>query len=378
MTDNKIVIINQSSGYLTFDIIEAFEKTCKDVTLLASNDPSSDNSLNFISITPYDKKNIYKRFISWVKGYRDIKKYLSTLKKNEYILFFTNPPFSYFAISKFKNPFSIIIYDLYPDALNNIKCPGIIKKYWVKKNRQIFKRADKIFTLSEGMKTEVEKYVEKSKIEVAPLWSKQIKPDIIEPEDNKFIIENRLQNKFLILYSGNMGLTHNLEPLIEIASSLKEYDDIEFIFIGEGGKKQKLIEMVNRLNLTNCKFYPYLPAEDLKYSLSAASLGVVSVSKETANISVPSKTFNLLSYGVPIIALAPEKSEISRLIHKYKFGISTRRKDIEEIKKWILRCKNDKDLYLQLKDNAKETAKNFTKENAKIIVKAIEKRGYYN
>ena len=363
----NIVIINQTTGYLTEDIAEAYVKEDFQVTLLSSQFTKNELFLPYkvIHITPYDRSSILKRIKSWWNAYQEIKKYLNKIDKKTKILYFSNPPFSYFASKKLKNPFSIVLYDLYPDALNNIPCPEFIKKYWAAQNKKIFPKADKIYTLSEGMKKEIENYCEANKIKVIPLWVNQENPVIVPENENKFLLENGIKNKFIILYSGNMGLTHNLEPLIEVARQLKDNKEIMFVFIGEGGKKQKLIELSQSYGLENCRFYPYLPEEDLKYSLSGADIGVVSVSKDTANISVPSKTFNLLSYHIPILALSPEASEINALITKYGCGKVFNGQDIYIIKDWILKCVKEKDYFINLRKKSFEASKDFTKENAK-------------
>jgi hypothetical protein len=89
------------------------------------------------------------------------------------------------------------------------------------------------------MKQQLLDYVDENKIQVVSIWpgSGDFKP--IQKEGNKFLLEKKWMNKFIVLYSGNLGIGHKLEVLIEAAEGLRDIDEILFLFIGEGSKKKK-------------------------------------------------------------------------------------------------------------------------------------------
>lgn len=164
---------------------------------------------------------------------------------------------SYFPSLILKHQYSVIVYDVYPDALSNV---GIyqdswIYKVWVKINRRIYSNADKIYTLSSGMAALLLKYCDKDKIVVIPNWMGMDSLSRIEKTENPFILKHNLLDKFVVMYSGNIGFTHNVESIIEIAEEIKENEDIIFFIIGEGLKKNELMSWVKDRNLKNCYFY---------------------------------------------------------------------------------------------------------------------------
>lgn len=365
---NSVVIVNQSVGYLTIDVCNSLVKHYENVTLISGKiDPSVhqlDSRIKIESIVSYDKSNIAKRIYTWVKGTWQLYKIIKKKYPDADILFFTNPPTSYLTMLKLKNRFSIVEYDVYPDALKNIKCPAFIIKKWTRWNQKLFREANGIVALSNGMKKILTKYVEPDKVQVIPLWPSSSIVEKIQPEENLFITENNLQEKFIVMYSGNIGYTHNVESIIQLAEAMKDYNNIAFLIIGEGGKKEKIIKMANEKGLSNCHFHDFLPADKLKYSLSAANIGIVTLTEETAAVSVPSKSFNLLSYGVPILNIAPNGSELGNVISKYGCGASFSDKQLDLMKSFLIKCSEDKQYYLDLCNATFEANLNFTVDNA--------------
>lgn len=363
-----VILVNQSTGYLTVDICNAFAKKYDRVVLLAGKVETfsrklSDN-VEVVSICSYDKSSIVKRLMTWIKGSLQIKKYLFSLSETVDVLYFTNPPLSYLWADKMEHRFGIVEYDIYPDALVNVKCPSFIMKWWTKRNKDIFNKSVNIITLSDGMRDQLTQYVEADKIKVIYNWG--VNDDIkrIALEDNTFVKKLNLTDKFVVMYSGNIGYTHNVETIIDVASRCKNKNNIVFLIIGDGGKKSTLLKRVKNDKLDNVIFSDYLPAEDVKYSMSCANLGVVTLTEETANVSVPSKTYNLLSYGIPLLSIAPKQSELGRIIKKNNCGASFEKDNIDGIIKFIEDCLSDKSAYDELSKNAKKASSKFTNKNA--------------
>lgn len=363
------VLVNQSTGYLTVDVCNAFTQQYDKVILLSGKVESFSRLLSkdveIIPICQYDKSSIFKRLYTWIKGSFQIKKYLSMLEDCVDVLYFTNPPMSYLWADKMKHRFAIVEYDIYPDALNNVKCPSIIIEWWARRNSEVFHKSAGIITLSEGMKDLLAKYCNPNKIKVIFNWSADEEIEKVTPENNFFAKKHNLRNKFVVMYSGNIGYTHNVEVIIDLAYSLREYDDIRFLIIGEGGKKKDLEKMVENMKLTNVIFSTYLPSSEVKYSFSCANLGLVTLAEGDGAVSVPSKTYNLLSYGLPILCVSSEDSELNKIISAHSCGASFNNGEKEKMKNFIIKCSKDKDYYNSLCNKASITSKIFTWNNAK-------------
>ena len=107
-------------------------------------------------------------------------------------------------------------------------------------NKRLFARAKHLFTLSDGMRDCLGKYVSKEKIKVIPNWSHSRIFSPIHKTKNIFLKKHNLENQFVVLYSGNIGESHDVEVIIEVANLLSNHTDIKFLIIGEGMKKKKL------------------------------------------------------------------------------------------------------------------------------------------
>ena len=369
---SEIVLVNQSTGYLMVDIVNAYAETYKKVILIAGTVKTHERQLSNVQvdkIIKYNKKNIFSRCSTWLIS--TIQIYFKILFKyrKAYIIYVTNPPISYFCSRLLRNKFSIIVYDIYPEALKNIGISdsSFIFKFWQRQNRKIFQKVDYVFTLSEGMKRLLSSSANEHKIKVIPNWSSNTFIQI-NRADNPFIAEHTLENKFVIMYSGNIGHTHNVEIIIDLAIKLQYDPEIEFVIIGDGGKKTQLIEMAKSSHLSNCLFLDWLPADQLVYSLNAADLSVITLTEETAFVSVPSKTYNLLSVGSPLLCIAPHRSEIGILVNEENCGKCFEKKEIDDMVEYILRIKNDFQYKEILIQNSLAASQKYTFKNAQKYV----------
>lgn len=366
----KAVIINQNSGYLTIDIANAFSAHYDRTVLIAGRVKPMERALNpsvkIRKMIKYDRSSSARRLITWGWGTLQIF-FLLLLRYRHYeVLYFTNPPMACLSSLLLRNRFSIVVYDAYPDALKNvgIKEGNPVYKIWSRWNKKLFARAEKVITLGEGMAKQLTQYVGREKIRVIPNWpgSDQFAP--VAKEENPFIRELHFSDKFIVLYSGNMGLTHDLETIIEAAKKLEQNDHIQFVFIGEGEKKDRLVKLAEQYRLKNCTFLTWQPAEVLPYSLAAADLAVVALNEESAQLSVPSKTYNLMAVGAPFLCIAPRTSELALLVEKYHNGFCFEKDNLDEISSLIISLSDNKTLRDQLSVNSLKASKDFHHSNA--------------
>lgn len=368
--NKQIILINQNAGYLTIDIANAYARNYDKVVLMAGIVKPMERELNskiyVQKIIKLNRSSAFKRIFTW--GWSSLQIFfLLLLKYHQYeVIYFTNPPMAYLSSLLIKNKFSLVVYDTYPDALKNI---GINEKnlffqLWSKWNKKLFDKANKIITLSNGMAEQLSFYIIREKITVVHNWSGSDKFAPIKKDENPFIKEHHLAERFVVLYSGNMGYTHSVETIIEVAKILNDDDYISFLFIGEGQKKEKLQKLSEQYNLKNCIFMTWQSADNLPYSLASANLSVVTLNEETALFSVPSKTYNLMAVGSPLLCIAPNKSELSFLVAKYKNGKCFQKDQVNEIASFILALSKNHKLQKELSDKSLAAAKDFNYSNA--------------
>lgn len=366
----RVVLINQSSGYLMIDIVNAYEKSYDEVVFMYGSleilDVNINEKVRISRLISYKRASKISRAFTWIYATIQIFFRLLFVYRNHEIVYVTNPPMSYLVSLLIHRPFSIIVYDTYPDILRNIgiKETNILYKLWTRWNKKLFLRSKMVYTLSEGMKKCLMKYVIEDKIKVIPNWSHPKHFSPIPKTDNLFINEHNLSNKFIVLYSGNIGYTHNLEVIIEVANRLSNDESIEFLIIGEGGKKIKIQQMATEYGLKNCSFLTWQPQSVLPYSLASADLAVITLNDETTLLSVPSKTYHLLAVGVPLLCIAPKESELNSLVLKYKNGICFEKEQLLDIVNYIKELKDSPALRQILIDNSLKASCYYTEQNA--------------
>ena len=372
-SEKKLLVVNQNSGYLIIDVLNNLVFSYNEIVLISGNFPASSRELSkeirFKRTFRYNTKNIYSKLFSWIFCTFHLFILLLFRYRKYKVLYFTNPPMSYFCSLILKNEFSIVVFDLYPNALKliGITQKNVVYKLWKKINNKIFSRAEKIYVLSDKMNGLLQEYVQKQKIITVELWSSSSDFKPIPKEENKFLIKHNLQEKFLVLYSGNLGLGHNLDVLVNLAKEFRSYADIHFLVIGDGIQKKSMVEKVSQWSLENISFLPFQDSTMLPFSLAAADVSVVTMSPNVTNFSLPSKFFNAIAVGSPILAIGGWDSELEVIVKRFNVGIFLRTEEIFEANKFIVDLFMNSARRLEFVQNALECSEHFSLDNAKII-----------
>ena len=370
----QIVFINQSSGTLMVDIVNAFGIKYEKLELITGTKGGekylaelSDNVI-LDKIISYDKSSTFKRIFTWLWGWFQIWLKLIFKYRTAELFIVSNPPIATLLPLFCRNPYSFLIYDAYPDVLISTgicKANSLIVCWWKKLNIKLYHKARNIYTIGNGMAKCLSQYVEMDRIHIIPNWANvsYLKP--CAKIDNIFLKEQKLTDKFIVLYSGNLGNTHKVETIVEVAEKLKKEQDIYFIIIGEGGKKKKIESMIEENKLNNCRLLPWQPVEKLPYSIGAADVGVITLDLLASKLSVPSKTYAMMAVGCALLCIAGKDSELKEIVEEYQVGEIFNPNEIERISNFILEMKNDVEKLEYYKQNARKAALNFTPDNAR-------------
>ncbi len=368
--NKKIVFINQATGYLTIDTINEFTKSFDNVALITGSirvqDDELDTKVKISKIVKYNRGSSIKKALSWLIGTVQIL-FLLLFKYRDYErVFYSIPPTAYLLPLSHVKRFSIIIYDLYPEALkiNGIDDGNLIYKWWVKRNAKVFPKAHKIYTLSEEMKKGVLNYSPNSKVSVIANWSAFSGHKPITKGNNKIVTREGLHSKFIVQYSGNIGTTHNVETIVELAELLQNEKDILFQIIGRGVRTQNIAKEISEKNLLNCSLLPFRADEELYESLCASDISIVTLDDRTADVSIPSKTYNLMAAGIPILAIAKENSGVAKIVSNYNIGVSFEKHQLGKMKDFILKAKKDPNYRQAMAQNAQKASMDFSRINA--------------
>lgn len=372
----KLFLSDQSASELTHDIAAAFLKAGDEVHVISGRKAVSANKeITVEKICAYDKSSTPRRIFTWLKGTWDIFRIFRKNKDAE-LFIVSNPPPAPLLPLLLKNKFSLLIWDIWPDALVHTKTLSEKNPFvllWAGLNRKAFPRAEKIFTISEGLAKSLSRYVPREKIVVVPLWANTnfLKP--LPKSENLFLKEQRLEGKFVVMYSGNIGNTHRVETLVDVAAELRGHDDVVFVIIGEGGKKELVKRRIEGTGVKNVRLLPYQPREMLPHSLAAADIGVITLEEAASQVSVPSKTYSTLAVGVPLLCLAGTQSELANLVKKYDVGGIFSPGAVPEIARWIISLKEDATRRETFSANARAASRDFSPKNAEKFVSALRK-----
>jgi colanic acid biosynthesis glycosyl transferase WcaI len=173
------------------------------------------------------------------------------------------------------------------------------------------------------------------------------------PRLNEFSNEYCLNEKFVVLYAGNMGPSQGLETLLAAADVLRDERDIVFVIIGDGIRRKFLIDDAKKRSLSNVLFIPFQSRERFPLALASANIALVPLRRGIEQGSLPSKLFTALASGRPVIVGVEEESEIWKLVKKADAGLQVPPEDPDALSSAIQILKNNKSLREQMGRNAR-------------------------
>jgi len=230
-------------------------------------------------------------------------------------------------------PYTYVFYDIHPDVLlatGWLRLPAPIIWLWRRLNDWIANHARTIIVIGEGMKrTLVEGHgVPSEKVAVIPLWGR---PEL-RPVPAKSDVRSQLgvgDSEILLLYAGNMGILHPVDPILDAASVLRDAP-FRFLFIGDGPKRKALRDRVEAEGLKRVSFLPYQEEERFIDIMSASDACFVVLGHGLERLAVPSRAFTILSAGRALLTIMAPEADIARLVIRFECGWNAT--DSEELK----------------------------------------------
>ncbi|HJU54300.1 MAG TPA: glycosyltransferase family 4 protein [Pyrinomonadaceae bacterium] len=280
--------------------------------------------------TSFGKGNLIKRLSDYLTFYLCATWKLLRLPRHDIVMALTTPPFIglvALVIGRLRGMRVVaLVQDVYPDvavslgALNR-RNPATRLLDWL--NRYTLRSSDKVIVVGECMRERVVAKVGEQlalRVRVIYNWAdaREIRP--LNGEGNSFAEQLEVGDKFVLLFSGNLGHINEFPTVLDAALILRDRSDILFLFIGEGVKKASVEKFAERHKLSNIRLLPYQPRETLRYSLAAADAALVTLAEGLAGLSVPSKTYASLAAGLPVLFVGDARSSIARIVAENNCG----------------------------------------------------------
>lgn len=286
----------------------------------------------------------------------------------------TNPPFlgivTLLLNKIFGEKYILIVYDVYPEYAINldvVKEGSLIAKVWAWITERIINNATANVVIGRDMKKLIEDKLDEGSSTETPLipnWSDEgtVKP--LSEKYNSFREELGIGNEFMVLYSGTMNKSHNLEPLLD-AAEFMENEPFKFVFVGQGSNKENLKNITSQKGLENVQFLPFQPKEKLPTVLASCDISVVCLNKDWTGISVPSKTYGIMAAGRPVLAFVEEESEIGLTVNESDCGIVFEEPTGEQIAAKLRELKEGQELLETMSKNSYNSFKeNYTLDSS--------------
>ncbi len=276
-------------------------------------------------------------------------------------LIVTNPPFLPIVASlvrKLRNGrYAIEVQDLYPEGLVEVGnlTDGIVARVWRRLNRFAFAGSEFTLVLGRDMRERLlSSYALPSgNVVVVPHWSPVEVAEPVAFKASALVRRQRLEKCFVVQYSGNMGLWHDIEQIVRAAALLKNESQIRFLMIGSGMRRAAAESLAEKEGLKNMIWLPFLPKTSLADSLSACHVALISQREGLEGIAVPCKLYGILASGRCVVGAVPENSEAARVIREESCGLRVSPGDAEALANAIRSLSRDPDSAVRMGENAR-------------------------
>lgn len=267
------------------------------------------------------------RFVDYLCFF--IPAFLRTLfgKRRDVVVFLTTPPLLSMLGPPLKlfrgQTYGIWSMDLHPDteeALLFSGNPWFFTPLHGIKNASL-RVADFVVDLGPFMKRRLgAKGVPENRLYTIPVWNKREEVRPVPDEQNPLIEELGLEDKFVVMYSGNAGYAHRFNEVKEAMRQLSGHQDIVFLFVGSGPRRAELEAFAQKEGIPNFQYRDYFSREQLAYSLSVADLHLITLKAPMAGIAAPGKLYGVLAAGRPALMVGPRDSEPGHTIEQHGVG----------------------------------------------------------
>jgi glycosyltransferase involved in cell wall biosynthesis len=232
-------------------------------------------------------------------------------------------------------------------------------------NRYLLREADAVVALGERMRRRLveEKGADPAKVHVIHNWA-DCAAIVPGRKDNQFARTHGLVDRFVFMHSGNVGLSQNLDVLVETASRLRERDRIVIAVVGDGAKREALQLAAESRGLKNLRFFPYQPKQELHESFAAADAFLVSLKPGLEGYIVPSKLYGILAAGRPFVAAVDPSCEVAAIAREHRCGLFATPGDPDDLARQIVTLADSPELTRTLGANARIVASQFDRPMA--------------
>ena len=255
------------------------------------------------------------------------------LARQDVVVALTDPPIIGLAAiaTQWRARFVFYCQDVFPEVaalLGDFRSP-LVDAVLTEVNRYLVRHADRVIALDDTMRRRLieSKGADPSRVTVLHNWADPVM-FTKAPRENPFQAAHRLEDRFVVLHAGNIGLSQNLGIVLDAAEQLKDEPRVLFLFVGDGTSRAALERAVEDRRLSrSVRFLPYQKREEMRWSYAAADVCLISLGAGLSGVIVPSKLYSILAAGKPFVAAIDEDSSVVRIAREHHCGCVSRPDD---------------------------------------------------
>lgn len=256
-------------------------------------------------------------------------KMLTNVKRRDEVILVTNPPtllpMVAFISKLIGYKFTIIVHDVFPEnaiAGGMLRKDALVSKILTNFFNKAYNSAQKLIVVGEDMRELFRKKIKKNlSVDVITNWAdlEEISPLNMTSIDFSKYYSHNFNEKIIIQFAGNIG---RVQGLVEYFNFLKKVKNefLETVFIGSGAELPKLEKLYIENNLKQIHFIKPKPRFEQNIFLNSCHIGLVTLTPGMFGLGVPSKAYNILAAGKPILYIGDKNAEIARYINEYNVG----------------------------------------------------------
>jgi len=326
--------------------------------------------------TTFNKDSFILRVVNILtNGLSVFYKSLFKIKSSDIVLVVTGPHILHFLVKLacFLKGIKCILRvdDVYPEALiatGVLNQKSMVAKLLFYMNQILYRSMDQVVVLGRDMKELVMSKINGCGVNVTiiPNWADIDKISPQSKKDNELLKKLNLTKKFVVQCAGNMGRAQGIENMFAAAEMLKNNTDIHFLFIGGGTKRGWMENKVKKDGLTNVTILDQMPRAEQQDFLNACDIAMASLLPMMTGAGVPSRMYNIMAAGRPIIAIAGHDSELSMVVGEEQIGWVVPPDKPERLAEVILLAQSNPDRLSKMGESARKVAE--TKYSSQNII----------
>ena len=280
-----------------------------------------------VSSTAFPRRILALRALNYLSYLLASARQAASVPRPDVVLCMTDPPVvanvALLAARRAGAPLVVISQDVFPEIavlLNRIRNPLVVGALRVAISYYL-RRANRIVAIGDTMRRKLERKGARPEcVRVIPNWV-DTSTLVERPRKNDWAAAVGLGDRFVVMHSGNVGYTQDLDALVRSATFLRDLDGLAIAIVGDGARRDELIALAELLETDQVRFLRYQERDSLPYSLSSAHLHVVGLARGLSGYVVPSRLYGVLAVGRPVIAAADADSETAQLVADVDCGI---------------------------------------------------------